>query len=251
MKKTKTTDEAFIAAVKESYSVREVLRRLNLNATGGNYFTFHRRVKYLGLDTSHFTGKGHLKGKTHNWTKSIPLEEALVENSPYASTNNLKLRLLKEGLIDYCCSICGISEWNEKKLSLHLDHINGVKHDNRLENLRLLCPNCHSQTDTYAGRNIGKWSGYVNRLDKQEVKTKVPRMSRQPKMCCDCGKIIDFKATRCKSCSGFALVPTKIEWPSVDELIRMVEETSYLAVGKNLGVSDNAIRKRIRHHKER
>jgi hypothetical protein len=80
-----------------------------------------------------------------------------------------------------------------------------------------------------------------------KAKTK-SRISRNTKLCCDCGKKIDFKSVRCKSCNGFVNVPTKIEWPAIDTLIEMVEASSYLAVGKELKVSDNAVRKHIKRH---
>ena len=113
-------------------------------------------VRRLSLDTSHWTGQGHLKGKTHNWTKKIPLSKILVVNSQYVSSSNLKRRLLREGVLEYLCSKCGITTWNEEPIILQLDHINGDNLDHRKENLRLLCPNCHSQTQTFAGRNIKK-----------------------------------------------------------------------------------------------
>jgi Zn finger protein HypA/HybF involved in hydrogenase expression len=140
--------------VKESFSYAQVLKKLGLKPIGGNYRILKNKIFSLGLDTSHFTGKAHLKGKTHDWNNTkIPLEEILTENSSY-QTYKLKIRLLKENLIENCCDECGIkNEWNGKELSLHLDHINGINTDNRIENLRLLCPNCHSQTDTYAGKN--------------------------------------------------------------------------------------------------
>jgi 5-methylcytosine-specific restriction endonuclease McrA len=249
-KRTNYTEEEFKNAVETSYSISQVLIKLSLEPTGGNYALFYSRVKKLGIDTSHFTGKGHLKGKTHNWSKSIPLEEILVENSSYFNTHDLKRRLLNNGLLFYSCSECGISDWNGSSLSLHLDHINGERTDNRLENLRLLCPNCHSQTDTYAGKNKGKTATYIERKDKSKISERQrtqPKLSI-PNVCCDCGITIDKKSIRCRKCSGFAIVPTKIEWPSLEELTKMVEETSYLAVGKKLGVSDNAIRKHIKKH---
>lgn len=84
---------------------------------------------------------------------TIPLENILVENSTY-QTNNLKRRLFEQGLLQDQCAWCGLgSTWNGKSISLHLDHINGINNDHRISNLRVLCPNCHSQTDTYAGRN--------------------------------------------------------------------------------------------------
>lgn len=82
-----------------------------------------------------------------------PLETYLVENSA-AARCSLKRRLIAEGRLSSICAICGLTQWCEQPLSLHLDHINGVNNDNRLCNLRLLCPNCHSQTPTYAGRKL-------------------------------------------------------------------------------------------------
>ena len=159
--RTKYTKEEFIKAVEENYSVRSVLLALGLKGTGGNYSLFHHRCQELNLDTSHFTGQGHLKGKTHDWSKKFELEEILIENSKYKNTYTLKNRLLKAGLLEYECSSCSINEWQDKPLALHLDHINGVNNDNRLENLRLLCPNCHSQTSTYAGKNKNKKKRHI------------------------------------------------------------------------------------------
>jgi 5-methylcytosine-specific restriction endonuclease McrA len=140
-------------AVKNSFSFAQVLKKIGLAPKGGNYRILQRKIKELDLDIKHFTGKGHLKGKTHSWNKQFPLDTILVENSNYQSYK-LKNRLLKEGLIVNKCSECSLEDiWNGKKINLHLDHVNGNNTDNRLENLRMLCPNCHSQTDTYAGKN--------------------------------------------------------------------------------------------------
>ena len=155
-RKRRYTDEEFIEAVKTSYSVRQTLIKLGLKGTGGNYYHFHTLVKRLNVCTKHFTGKGHLKGKTHSWAPTRPLEEILVENSTYTNRYKLKQRLLKANVLKYNCVECGITEWNNQPIALHLDHINGISDDHRLENLRLLCPNCHSQTDTYAGKSKGR-----------------------------------------------------------------------------------------------
>jgi 5-methylcytosine-specific restriction endonuclease McrA len=239
--RTSYTEEDFVNAVKNNYSVRSCLLALGLNATGGNYTVFKKRVKALGLDTSHFTGQGHLKNRTHDWSKKKTLEEILVADSDYTNRNQIKKRLLTEGLMTYECSSCGIADWQGQPLSLHLDHINGINNDHRLENLRLLCPNCHSQTSTYAGRN-------KPRKPRKKASTPKPRVKKQ-NFCVDCGVAISRRAQRCKSCQGKFSQPTKTEWPSVDELIVMVERSSYSAVGRKLGVSDNAVRKRIRKQK--
>jgi 5-methylcytosine-specific restriction endonuclease McrA len=147
------TDQEVIQAVSNSLSYRQALINLGLKPIGGNYRILQRRIKELSLDTKHFTGQGHLKGKTHNWATKTPLAEILVEGSNYQSYS-LKKRLFREKIIENKCSECGLGdEWFGKKINHHLDHINGVNTDNRLENLRLLCPNCHSQTDTYTGKN--------------------------------------------------------------------------------------------------
>ncbi len=152
-----TSDEDFIEAVKTSFSIRGALFKLGLNPAGSNYRVFTIRIKKLNLDTKHFTGQGHLKNKSHNWCNTkIPLEEILIEHSNYSSTHNIKNRLIKEGKILNQCNICLISKWLNAPLILHLDHINGINDDHRLENLRLLCPNCHSQTSTYCGKNKNK-----------------------------------------------------------------------------------------------
>jgi len=148
----KYTEEEFIIAVKTSTSIRQVLNKLGLKEAGGNYSITKTRIKNLGLDTSHFKGQAWNKGKTLGPRK--PVEELLVidRKHPYQSFK-LKNRLLQEGIKIHQCECCGITEWRGKPTPLELDHINGINYDNRLENLRLLCPNCHAQTDTYRGRN--------------------------------------------------------------------------------------------------
>ena len=144
-------------SVKESFSIAQTLKKLNIAPEGANYKKIKRLIKLLNIDTSHFTGQAHLRGKSHSWAKKIPLKEILVEQSSYTNIHRLKKRLIKENLIINKCAICSINSWLDKPITLHLDHQNGVNDDNRLENLRMLCPNCHSQTDTYAGKNKGTY----------------------------------------------------------------------------------------------
>jgi hypothetical protein len=153
---SKISDEDFIESFENSYSISNCLSNIGVKPSGGNYKIFHERIKRLNLDTSHFTGMAHAKGKTHNHAREISVEDSFVKNSNL-QTSGLKRKILKYNLKPYLCDICGIKEWLDNPLSLHLDHINGVNNDNRLENIRFLCPNCHSQTDTYCGKSKGKY----------------------------------------------------------------------------------------------
>lgn len=148
----KYTEKEFIDAVNSSTSIRQVLNKLGLKEAGGNYNHTKIRIKNLGLDISHFKGQGWNKGKKLGPKKSI--EELLVidRKYPYQSFK-LKNRLLSEGIKQHKCETCGITEWNGLPTPLELDHINGINYDNRLENLRTICPNCHAQTETYRGKN--------------------------------------------------------------------------------------------------
>jgi Zn finger protein HypA/HybF involved in hydrogenase expression len=148
--KRKYSEDEFTEAVKNAVSIRQVLITLGLKPSGGNYGCVKRYVKELNLEVSHWTGQNHNKGRTLPPRRD--LKEYLIENSQ-CSSNNLRKRLIREGVKESKCECCGIAQWNGKSAPLELDHINGINTDNRLENLRILCPNCHAQTDTYRGKN--------------------------------------------------------------------------------------------------
>jgi hypothetical protein len=149
------TDEMLIAAVMGSKSYRSVIKKLGLVPAGGNYVQVKWRVKDLGLDTSHFTGKGWNVDMQDVRTPARPLKELLV-NGGRSQSNKLKRRLFQAGILSPKCSKCGwATVAPDGRVPVELDHINGDRNDNRLENLRILCPNCHSLTSTYRGLNKG------------------------------------------------------------------------------------------------
>ena len=242
------TEDDFKRAVKENYSVAGVIRQIGLESvSGGNYKTVKILVKRFKLNTSHWTGQGHLKNKTHNWTKAKPYKEILVKNSTYRSTGALKRRLIKDKILVHICSICKIDSWNNVDIVLQLDHINGDNMDNRIENLRLLCPNCHSQTDTYCGKNI------VNKINKSDGRQDFKKKHKKISACISCGKNISYSSTRCKSCDSRKRTSEnrKVKSrPTYDTLKKEIQETSYCAVGRKYGVSDNSIRKWIRMYEK-
>lgn len=206
---------------KESLSLADMLRHFGLVLASGNYKTLKKRLDCEGIDYSHIPlGITSNKGRKMP-SKKTPIEEMMVEDSPY-SRGNLKRRLLKEGLIENECVICGAgSEWQGKPLVMVLDHINGVNNDHRRENLRLLCPNCNSQTKTFTGRQL-----------------------RKKHNCSRCGKVITrhSKTGLCRGCTNSDQRKV-LERPSREQLLREISESNFCEVGRRYGVSDNAIRK--------
>ena len=146
-------------AVNSSDSIRECLIKLNVTPYGGNYIIFKKAVKHFCIDISHFTGKlaSSKKNKGRSSRNKIPLDDILQNKRPYGS-NKLRIRLLSENIFPHKCSNCELTEWMNQLIPLELDHIDGDNMNNSLDNLRMLCPNCHAQTSTYCGKNKSKKS---------------------------------------------------------------------------------------------
>lgn len=162
--KHRYSDELLTSIVADSYSIAEILRKLNIVPAGGNYSTVRIKIKKLNLDTTHFTGMLWSKGRTKSDHLSlrnksansvIPLDQVLIKDR-HTSSNGLKKRLIEEGIKSHICEMCFATEWLGKKIPLELHHADGDSTNNELDNIQLLCPNCHSTTSNYRGRNIGK-----------------------------------------------------------------------------------------------
>lgn len=135
--------ETLQKAVTDAKCYKDILRNLGKSSSGNAYKLLKKQLEEFGIEVNFDTSETKRHGKKN------PIEYYLRENVD-CDSKNLKKRLIKEGLKEDKCEMCGIgNEWNGKPLTLQLDHINGDHSDNRLENLRILCPNCHSQTSTW------------------------------------------------------------------------------------------------------
>lgn len=235
-KKRKWTDEQLSDAVTTSKTYSQVLEKLGLKLCGGTHANIKLNIKRLGLSTDHFHLQGWCTGKHHKRLMSfvkIPTEKILVKDSTYTNTHELKKRLIKEGLLEEKCELCGMgNEWQSKFISLQLDHKDGDRCNNQLENLRILCPNCHSQTESFAGKRKKK---FVKKNRKTICVNK----------CVFCNLDYEAKDKKQKYCSYECHKKSlrKIDRPSKEQLINELAESNYVQVGKKYGVSDNAIRK--------
>lgn len=242
-----TEDEAR-ATVADSLSYAEALRKLGMRPAGGNHRLFKKWVNEIWqIPTDHFDPRAtQRRMAAERFANRKPLAEILVEGSTY-NRHNLKHRLYGEGIKEPVCEECGQDEnWRGGVMALILDHINGAPDDNRLENLRVVCPNCAATFDTHCGRKNRTRSaravcgicgqGFFRRKAKQRFCSK------------ECGT---RGGGEMNSAAHFG-VPRperrKVQRPPYDQLIAELNATSYLAVGRKYGVSDNAVRKWVRQY---
>lgn len=148
----KLSDEQFVELLKNSSTIAEVLFKLGYSVKGNSwgFAKIRQRMSDLNLDGSILKGRSPIT--KYNKLHKINASDILKSNCKH-NRNVLRRYVIKNQLIPYKCAICGCTEWQGRTLSLELDHINGINNDNRIENLRFLCPNCHSQTSTYGSRN--------------------------------------------------------------------------------------------------
>lgn len=237
MGESKYTRELLEPLVTESYSYAEVIRKLGRKNSGSFHRWIKARVIELGIPTAHFLGQGWSRGKQA--LNSLDPAQYLIKGPRPVSSTRLKRAYLLLSSAPYACTFCGIHSWQGRKLTLHLDHINGDPTDNRFENLRFLCPNCHQQTDTWGSKNIKQRGPKVQRDHKAQTVKKSNK-------CLKCGKVAARKFCS-QNCAKLA--SRKVNRPSREELDLLVSQLSFTALGRKYGVSDNAVRKWAKQYK--
>jgi hypothetical protein len=218
-------------AVKKSTCYVEVLRNLKMCERGNNYITLRKYIALWKINLEHFTNASQ-RARLYLNKPPKPLEEVLTRNSDY-NRASLKKRLYETGLKKPICELCGQDEnWNGKKMSLILDHKNGIRNDNRLINLRIVCPNCNATLDTHCGK---------------QSKNK----------CAGCSNLKPLKRKYCSlecyrkyGTQRLLIKNRKVERPAYKDLIEELKHSSYLAVSRKYGVSDNAVRKWLKTYQK-
>jgi predicted RNA-binding Zn-ribbon protein involved in translation (DUF1610 family) len=232
------TEEALKPVVATSFSYAEVIRKFGRTVSGGLHAYLKRRISNLGIDTSHFLGKASTRGRVSKLKKHWSKVLVLRKSGSRTSTEKLRRALLESGR-PYECEKCGIYTWNDGPLSLQVDHKNRIWLDDRPENVGFKCPNCHSQTIGWCGRKDGGRHPF----------------SRNAK-CDSCGRPRKGSRNgRCHSCAQKERTAGRTRKvairPDLETLLRETKEEGFKAIGRKYGVSDNAVRKWIRYHKER
>lgn len=229
--------------------------------------TIKRRILILNIDTSHF----NRNTKKSKCFKQISLSDILIKNSTYANSWHLKNRLIKENILKNECSLCGLQPfWNGKPMIMILDHINGIHNDNRLENLRLVCPNCNSQLDTNCGKNVKdrkqrfcinchiklKYKGKTGlcikclREIKHQNKLKNDNLKHEKKVnVLIKDKIIKKEIKNIIKNNKKSILDSLFNDYTIEQIKQMIEQYGYITVGKKYNVTVNCVRRWCKKNK--
>lgn len=222
MKETKYSREQFQYAVDKSKSQKDVIIALNLPLNNGNYETVRYLSNLYSIPLPEYNYSEEIKV---NHEKNRFSNEDWFTNNSRRNGQQSKKRMIDLGIKDEC-AICKLPPvWNNIKLTLQLDHIDGDKFNNQIENLRILCPNCHTQTETYS-----------NNINREKIYYQ----------CIDCKIAVGKYTQRCRACSAkFRKGQTVHNYPIISELIEMLQSSNFEAVGRELGMSGNAIKRHL------
>ena len=238
MKPTKYTKDILEQAIAASFTWADVQRKLRGKVTSGGMSGHLKGMAVrLKIDFSHFKGRSWGKGQPSSKKKdpSYFLQAHTSEDRLKPPSGTRLKSAMRESDVPYQCSVPGCSVggyWNNKPIVLQVDHINGDKFDCRLENLRFLCPNCHTQTPTWGAKN----------QDRPPPKTY---------RCTSCGAGITRKSTQCRSCAMKTRMQSGItthivNWPDLKTLLEMTSQNSLEAVGRALKCSANSVRNHLK-----
>lgn len=247
------SDEEFRTVIEQAYSYSHALSYFNLQNKGHNSNTIKDRIKHLGLSTAHFLGRIESSTRSRQLTKERFIQNVLTENSG-KQRHCVKKYLLRFDLIKYECSKCfNNGVWMNEKISLQLDHKNGINNDNRLDNLTFLCPNCHSQTDNFAGKACRKntkngWGSRVRSDPSTFKELRARQLHHPPKNCKKCGNIFNKVGKKCEACVQKTSPRYKIKWPTPEVVQKLLWEKPCTVIAKEWGISDNAINKFVKKH---
>jgi hypothetical protein len=284
MKIKKIKKEDLENVVNSSFSLREVMNNFGIIPAGGNYRSLKNKIKEFNININHFYGSSWSKGKVLGYKTPI---SKYLNNELFIKSDSLKKRLIEEGYFEHKCYQCNRTEWEKNEIPIELHHKDGNSENNKLENLIVLCPNCHAieekgkkktknHLDKQLAIKIIKESNSVREVlkkcgmstksnnhgaiyklmsehglkfkEKDIIKKIKNKRIHKKHYCPKCNKEIQNRSKTCDECAK--INQRKVDRPSHEQLLKEIKETNYRAVGIKYGVSDNAIRKWIKYYEK-